>query len=255
MGADVVELAVRRGAEVDRRRATAGGGRPGRAQELLAGGDQVVGAAADPLGLDHDDLGVVGHHVDEELHARRRAPGASDSMPSTAIPAARKVISASCGWASPSAAARRRTSSVSSSSRHGGAHSRGSRLDVRWSATANERTSSTSSPQNSTRTRVLLGRREDVDETAADRELAALLDQVDPGVRRVREPAYDVVELDGVTRRELDRLEVAEPATWGCRIDRTGATTTRSRPVPRRRRGVAVGAGRPAGGPRCRCAG
>ena len=55
--------------------------------------------------------------------------------------------------ASASAAARARTSSVSSSSRHGGAHrpcSATSRL--RWSATLNQRTSSTVSPQNSTRT-------------------------------------------------------------------------------------------------------
>ena len=56
--------------------------------------------------------------------------------------------------------------------------------------------------------RVLLGRREHVDDAAADRELAALLDQVDAGVRRVRQPAYDVLERRGVARRQLDRLEV-----------------------------------------------
>ena len=59
--------------------------------------------------------------------------------------------------------------------------------------------------------RVLLGRREDVDDAAADGELAAPLDQVDPGVRRVGQPAYDVVEVGRVPDRELDRLEVAEP--------------------------------------------
>ena len=48
--------------------------------------------------------------------------------------------------------------------------------------------------------RVLLGRREDVDDAAADGELAALLDQVDAGVRRVGEPADDVLERSGVTR-------------------------------------------------------
>src|SRR6185312_9262030 len=58
--------------------------------------------------------------------------------------------------------------------------------------------------------RMLLGWREDVDKTAPHRELAALLDQVDPGVRRVREPAYDVVELGAVAGHELHRLEVAE---------------------------------------------
>ena len=78
--------------------------------------------------------------------------GASDSMPSTAMPSASlSVISRSCGWAWPSSAARRRTSSVSSSSRHGGAHSRSTLSIVRWSATAKLRISSTSSPKNSTR--------------------------------------------------------------------------------------------------------
>ncbi len=83
--------------------------------------------------------------------------GESDSIPSTARPSASlSVISRSCGCSRPRSAARRRTSSVSSSSRHGGAHSRSSppassSVVVRWSATANLRISSTSSPKNSTR--------------------------------------------------------------------------------------------------------
>ncbi len=59
--------------------------------------------------------------------------------------------------------------------------------------------------------RVLLGGREDVDDATADRELAALLDQVDPGVRRVGEAAHDVLEAGGLARHELDGLEVAQP--------------------------------------------
>jgi hypothetical protein len=58
---------------------------------------------------------------------------------------------------------------------------------------------------------VLLGRWEDVHEAAANGELAPLLDQVDPGVRRVGEPSYDVVERHLVARGQLDRFEVAEP--------------------------------------------
>ena len=42
--------------------------------------------------------------------------------------------------------------------------------------------------------RVLLGGREDVDDAATDRELAALLDEVDPGVRRVGETLHDLLE-------------------------------------------------------------
>ena len=44
--------------------------------------------------------------------------------------------------------------------------------------------------------RVLLRRREDVDDAAADGELAAPLDQVDPVVGGGGQPAYDVLELD-----------------------------------------------------------
>ena len=61
-------------------------------------------------------------------------------------------ISASSGWRVARSAARARTASVSSSSRQAGAHSRSTSAMVRWSATAKVRTSSTSSPQNSTRT-------------------------------------------------------------------------------------------------------
>ncbi len=80
--------------------------------------------------------------------------GASDSMPSTAMPSA-TLSNMSCtpGSCVASVAARCRTSSVSNNSRHGGAHrpcSATSRL--RWSATLNQRISSTVSPQNSTRT-------------------------------------------------------------------------------------------------------
>ena len=53
--------------------------------------------------------------------------------------------------------------------------------------------------------RVLLGRREDVDDAAAHGELAAPLDQVDPGVRRLGEPAHDVVERHRVADAQLDR--------------------------------------------------
>jgi len=67
-GQDVIQLPVGRGAEVDRRGAAPRGRRPGRSQELLARRHEVVGPAAHALGVEHDHLGVVGHHVDEQLH-------------------------------------------------------------------------------------------------------------------------------------------------------------------------------------------
>ena len=57
---------------------------------------------------------------------------------------------------------------------------------------------------------MLLGGREDVDDPTAHGELTAALDHVDAGVRRLREAAHHVVERPGVTRRELDRLDVGQ---------------------------------------------
>ncbi len=210
--ADVGEGAVRRRAEVDRGGAAAGRGRPARAEELLAGRDQVVGAAAGPLGVEHQHVGVGGQQVDQQLHLvdqhRRQRLHALDRDAGGDLVG---QLDAAAGAAAPSSAARRRTSSVSSSSRHGGAQSRstvleGALVGDREGADLLDVVAPELHPQ-----RVLLGRREDVDDAAADRELAALLDQVDAGVRRVGQPAYDVLERRGVARRELDRLEVAEP--------------------------------------------
>ena len=183
--------------------------------------------------------------------------GASDSMPSTAMPAAiLSVSSSSWGWAAPSSAARRRTSSVSSSSRHGGAQSRSTFSSVRWSATEKRAdlldvVAPELHPQ-----RVLLGRREDVDDAAADRELAAPLDQVDPGVRRGREPAYDVLERRRVARRQLDRLEVAQPLDLGLEHRADRRDDDLQRPVGGvGRPGGGAGGARRAGARPCRCAG
>ena len=103
---------------------------------------------------------------------------------------------------------------------------------------------------------MLLGRREDVDDAAADGELAALLDQVDAGVRRVRQAAYDVLERRGVAGRQLDRLEVAEPLDLRLehRADRRDDDLQRA-VASRRCRGGGAGAARRAGARRCRCAG
>ena len=59
--------------------------------------------------------------------------------------------------------------------------------------------------------RVLLGRREDVDDAAAHGELATLLDQVDAGVRRTDQPADDVVELELLARTSSTGSRSASP--------------------------------------------
>lgn len=59
--------------------------------------------------------------------------------------------------------------------------------------------------------RVLLGGREDVQDAAADGELAALLDQFDAGVRGGREPVDDLAEIGALPRAQADGDQVAEP--------------------------------------------
>ena len=57
-----------RGAEVDGRLPTSGGRRPRGPEELLAGRHQVMCPAADPLGVEHDDVGAGGQDIDEQVH-------------------------------------------------------------------------------------------------------------------------------------------------------------------------------------------
>ena len=109
-------------------------------------------------------------------------------MPSTATfrGRSRSSISASSGCALRQGGARGRVPpSVSSSSRHGGAHNpcsadlQGALVGDLERADLLDLVAPELQPQ-----RVLLGRREDVDDAAAHRELTAPLDQVDPRVRR-----------------------------------------------------------------------
>ena len=68
------------------------------------------------------------------------------------------------------------------------------------------RIASISSPKNSIAERIAAGRREDVDEAAADGELAALLDAVDALVAREGQPLRERVEARSGAAVEHDRL-------------------------------------------------
>ena len=204
--------------------------------------DQVVRPGADPLGVAAPARGCpAGSRSSEQLHLvdERRAratPCPRRRCPRRSCRASRPARGCALGRAR---RARARTSSVSSSSRHGGAHSRARPISrERWSATANaadllDVVAPELHPQ-----RVLLGRREDVEDAAAHGELAALLDQVDAGVRRVRQAG---ARRPRGRRRRPARSSTGSrspsPLTCGCSTDRTGATTTASGPL------VVVGAG------------
>ena len=106
--------------------------------------------------------------------------------------------------------------------------------------------------------RVLLGRREDVEDAAAHGELAALLDQVDPGVRRVREPLDGVVQ-SAARRRRRSATGSRSPRPGDQRLEQRadGRDHDPQRPVAG---SAAIGVGEPAqhGEPaarRCRSAG
>ena len=88
-----------------------------------------------------------------------------------------------------------RTAGVSSSSRQGGAHSRGHRLDGALVGDGEGADLLHLVAPELDPGRVLVGRREDVEDAAADGELAPLGDQVDPGVRQVGQPAGDLLQL------------------------------------------------------------
>ena len=88
--------------------------------------------------------------------------------------------------------------------------------------------------------RVLVGRREDVEDAAAHGELAALGDQVDPGVRHVGQPAGDSSRSAVAAGGQLHRLEVAEALELRLQHRRAPA---RRPPGPAGRR---LGVGQPA---------
>jgi len=137
--------------------------------------------------------------------------GISDSIPSTGVPSAiRSSISASSGCCSESSAARARTRGINSSSRQGGAHRPASAISSeRWSATLNQRTSSTVPPELDP-DGVLLGRREDVHDAAPDREVTAHFHQVGPRVADHHEALDEVVQHHLVARSQRDGFEVPQ---------------------------------------------
>ena len=218
------------------------------------------GAGADPLGVAAPRPRVAaaaGRPAAPSRADQRRAP--ATPCPRPAMPSASlSSISRSSGWSARRRAPRpaRAPRRSSSSSRHGGAHSPSSAaVQERWSATENaadllDLVAPELDPQ-----RVLLGRREDVEDAAAHRELAAPLDQVDPGVaeldeparrrRRGRRPSPDA---------QVDRLAGRpSPRTIGCSsaADRRDDHARRAPAAGSSSRDARAGAAPPAAGRRC----
>jgi hypothetical protein len=78
---------------------------------------------------------------------------------------------------------------------------------------------------------MFLRRLEDVDQSTANGELAAPLDEMHPPVRGRGRPALEVLERDLVTDREGTGSRSASPPSSGCSTARTGATMIHGRLV------------------------
>ena len=179
-------------------------------EELLARRDQVVGTRSRPLGVEDEHVGVVGHQVDQQLHVVHQRRGErlhaldrdAGGQPVGQLeqlrvgpPERGRALTDLLGQQQ--LATRRCPQPLH--------RLEGALVGHREGADLLDVVAPELDAQG-----VLLGGREDVDDAAAHGELAALLDQVDPGVRRLGEPAHELVERHRVADAQLDGLEVAE---------------------------------------------
>ena len=170
------------------RLAAAGGGRPGRLQELLAGGHQVRRPGAYPLRVADHGHAARGQHVEQQLHVVDEDRGERlhaldrDALGDLAEQLAQLGVRLGEGrgplpyvLGQQQLTAGRRPQPVLGDLQ-------GALVGDLEVADLLDVVAPELHPQ-----RVLLGRREDVEDAAAYGELAALLDQLDPGVRGGRE--------------------------------------------------------------------
>ncbi len=206
------------------------GGEPGRLQELLPGADEVGAAGADPLRVGEQHQRPGRQQVGEQLQlARRPAPGSATPCPRSGCPRRGAPAARAAGglfsWTRASAAARSRTGSVSSSSRQPGASSSSTGADGALVGHGERAQLAHLVAPELDADRVLGGRREDVDDAAADGELAARGDHLDAGVGQLDQPHEQRVEVVGVADPQPHRVERAQ-----ARARSAGSGCARPRP-------------------------
>ncbi len=182
--ADVGQRPVGRGAQVDRRLTAAGRRGPGGLQELLAGLDQVDGPAADQFGVADQHVGVGGQQVDQQLHPvdqrRRQGLHPVDGVALGDLVEHLDQLGMLLGQVERPLAdlVGEQQLAAGRGDDLGQREVAGALVGDREVVDLLDRVAEEVDPD-----RVLLGGREHVDDAAADRELAAPLDQVDPDVR------------------------------------------------------------------------
>jgi hypothetical protein len=204
-------------AQVDGSRATRGdrarGGRvgPARFEELLARGDQVVGAQPDPFGVVGDDHRPRGEHVEQGLHSvdedgqQRLHPLDGDALGDLLqqVGDAGQLRDQVAGALADRVgeqqfAARRRPQPPVG-------HLKAALVGDPEPPDLLDGVAPELHSQ-----RVFLGRREDVEDPPADRELTSAFDQVGPAVCRRHQVLDDLFERAVLARAQSDRDEIAQ---------------------------------------------
>jgi len=209
--ADDLDRLKGRAAEVDGRLAAGRGARPGCLEELLAGGDQLDRPGPDPLRVARkhhaahrqvveQQVHPVGEHGGERLHALHGDPvGDPPEDLRDAGVLGRQLLGAGPHRRGEQqlAAGRRPQAMLRLPSR--------ALVGDLEDADLLDAVAEELDPQ-----RVLLGRREHVEQPAAHGELAALGYQLDTRVADLDEPLYDVFRVGVVAHRQPHRHQVAE---------------------------------------------
>ncbi|MGX1120063.1 hypothetical protein RKD37_005426 [Streptomyces ambofaciens] len=216
---------------VDRRLASARGGRPGGLEELLRGGDQVGGARAHPLRVADQGHRALGQHVQEQLHVVHEDRGqglhalhrdALGDLPEQ-FAQLRVFLGEGCGPLAHVAGEQQLAAGRSPQAVFGDLQ--GALVGDLEVADLLDVVAPELDPE-----RMLLGRREDVQDAAAHGELAPLLHQLDPCVRRCRQRLDDLLQVGALPGAQGHRLQIAqaldlrlEHGAHGCDDDRDRA--------------------------------
>ena len=203
---------VRRGAQIDRCLATTGRGGPGCLQELLAGRHEVLGPTADQLGVADQHVAALRHQLDQQLHPVDQG-GGECLHPVDGVPVGDLVqhldqlgvLLGQLGGPQPDVVgqqqlAARRRGHLGEGFVTGALVRDGEVVDL-LDGVAEE-----VDPD-----RVLLGRTEQVDDPAPDRELTTALHQIHPGVGRLDQPGGQLAEVMVLSDPDGDRDQVSQP--------------------------------------------
>jgi hypothetical protein len=198
---------------VDRSLTADGRRGPGRLEELVGRAGQVVCAGADALGVAEQHVGAGGHAVEQQLHAvgavqqrRRQRFHALDRDALGQLVENFGQLGMLDRQLEGPGADRGRQQQLTTRGRP----QAGDRVDRALVGDGEGADLLDLVAPELDAGGVLVGGREDVEDAAAHRELAALGDQVDAGVGHVGQPPRHSVELGLAAGHQLDRLEVAE---------------------------------------------